>query len=524
MTHVLHLKAAPFEQIKRGVKTVELRLNDEKRRRIKVGDRMILLHTENPLCYLFAEVIALHRFDTFAELFETVDPRRCGFEEGEPLSMRAYYSEEREKAYGVLGIEFRLQNRAHFPSSPLADDAGKIIKAVLQAAMPDTAVQKALEHLPQTEGRLLLVAVGKAAWQMAYAAYGILGERIDGGIVITKHGYAGGAIGNLRIREAGHPVPDEDTYRATEEALCLTSNLTEKDRVLFLLSGGGSALFEKPLLPAEEMADITKQLLASGADITEINTIRKRLSAVKGGRFAEHIAPAGIFSVILSDVLGDAPDMIASGPAYPDSSTSETAVSVAKTYGLSLSARAGELLHIETPKTLTGIETHITGSVRVLCETAKTVCEELGYRTHVLTDRLCCEAREAGSLLGSVAKSHAGRGRQAFLLGGETVVKLTGSGLGGRNQELALASAKGLDGLQALVFSLGSDGTDGPTDAAGGIADGSTATRLREAGIDLAQVLSDNDAYHALQAVGGLLFTGPTGTNVNDLTVLLLDA
>ena len=202
-------------------------------------------------------------------------------------------------------------------------DAEELLRASLQAAMelPRTCVTESLGILPQTEGKLLLVAVGKAAWEMAQAAYEVFGDRIDGGIVITKHGHSRGPIGPLAIREAGHPVPDEHTYAATREALALTEGLTEQDMVLFCLSGGGSALFEQPLLPEEELADVTRQLLACGADIVEINTLRKRFSAVKGGRFASHCAPAKVFGVLLSDVLGDRADMIASGPAYPDAST-----------------------------------------------------------------------------------------------------------------------------------------------------------------------------------------------------------
>ena len=290
------------------------------------------------------------------------------------------------------------------------------------------------------------------------------------------------------------------------------------------MSGGGSALFEKPLLPAEELQAITQALLACGADIVEINTIRKRLSAVKGGRFARHCAPAQVFAVVLSDILGDPLDMIASGPAYPDSSSCAQALDIAKRYGLRLSERAWALLAQETPKTLENVETQITGSVRELCAAAAAACEALGYEPMILTDCLCCEAREAGSMLASIARTHARDGKNlAFLMGGETVVHLRGKGLGGRNQEIALSAALGIEGLSnALVFSVGSDGTDGPTDAAGGIADGETAQLMRQKGVDAVQSLNDNDAYHALDAVGGLLKTGATGTNVNDVTVLLL--
>ena len=247
----------------------------------------------------------------------------------------------------------------------------------------------------------------------------------------------------------------------------------------------------------------------------------KRLSAVKGGRFARHCAPAQVFAVVLSDILGDPLDMIASGPAYPDSSSCAQALDIAKRYGLRLSEWAWALLAQETPKTLENVETQITGSVRELCAAAAAACEALGYEPMILTDCLCCEAREAGSMLASIARTHARDGKNlAFLMGGETVVHLRGKGLGGRNQEIALSA--GLS--NALVFSVGSDGTDGPTDAAGGIADGETAQLMRQKGVDAVQSLNDNDAYHALDAVGGLIKTGATGTNVNDVSILLLRA
>lgn len=364
----------------------------------------------------------------------------------------------------------------------------------------------------------------KAAWQMAKAASDELGDKIRQGIVITKHGYSMGSIGNLRIREAGHPVPDGDSYSATREALDMVRGLTAEDTVLFLVSGGGSALFESPLIPENGLEDITRQLLACGADITEMNVIRKRLSDVKGGRFALHCAPARVLSVVLSDVLGDPLDMIASGPAYPDSSTPEQAMEIVKKYGLRLSEDALETLALPTPSKLENVQTQVTGSVSQLCRAAEETCRELGIQPIVLTDSLCCTARDAGSMLGSIARFHRNTDRPlAFLMGGETVVRLTGHGIGGRNQELALAAAPAIAGIPgAAVFSVGSDGTDGPTDAAGGYVDGATVPRLAELGICVDAVLRDNDSYHALQKTGGLIVTGPTGTNVNDLTVLLL--
>ena len=300
--------------------------------------------------------------------------------------------------------------------------------------------------------------------------------------------------------------------------------LQEEGSVLFLISGGGSALFESPLVPLAELEDITGQLLACGADIVEINTIRKRLSAVKGGRFALHCRPASVFSVVLSDIIGDPLDMIASGPAAPDSSTCAEALAIAQKYGLRLSDGALACLRTETPKTRPNAVSRVTGSVRALCDAAEQAAQALGYRCIRLTDCLNCEAREAGRFLAAVARTHASPSEPlAFLAGGETVVHLTGAGRGGRNQELALAAAEGLTGLtEAAVFSFGSDGSDGPTDAAGGFVDQDSFAALRAAGLDPADVLRRNDAYPALERIGGLIRTGPTGTNVNDLAMLLL--
>ena len=405
----------------------------------------------------------------------------------------------------------------------LRTDAEAIVRDAIAAVLPDEAVRRALADLTPGPGRLLLVAAGKAAWQMARAALDAL-PRVDGGVVVTKYDHVKGALPGVACYEAGHPVPDENSFAATRAALELTAGLHPGDTVLFLLSGGGSALFEQPLVPGEELQDITGQLLGCGADIVEMNTVRKRLSAVKGGRFAQHCAPAKVFQVVLSDILGDPLDMIASGPACPDTTTCADAQAVARKYGLTLSKDAKACLAQETPKTLSNVETRITGSVRALCAAAARACRARYYEPVLLTDHLDCEAREAGRFLADVLRTHAGGGRRlAFLAGGETVVHLTGRGLGGRNQELALAAAPGIAGLRAAVFSVGSDGTDGPTDAAGGYVDGETLAALDEKGLSVPAVLADNDAYHALQAVDGLLVTGPTGTNVNDVAVALVN-
>jgi len=407
-------------------------------------------------------------------------------------------------------------------NNELHQKAMDIINDSIESVKPDEAVRRALKAFAPKGGRVLLVAAGKAAWQMARAAVEALG-RVDGGVVVTKYDHVKGEIPGVKCYEAGHPVPDENSFAATERALELVHGLTEKDTVLFLLSGGGSALFEKPLISGAELQGITNQLLASGADIVEMNTIRKRLSAVKGGRFAQACAPAKVFSIVLSDILGDPLDMIASGPAVPDSSTCAQALAIAEKYHLNLSEQAKALLAQETPKVLDNVTTQITGSVRELCAAAAEACRELGYEPILLTDRLCCEAKEAGSFLGSIACTNAGQGKKlAFIAGGETVVHLTGKGQGGRNQELALAAAPALAGQDAAVFSVGSDGTDGPTDAAGGYVDGDTAAALAEKGWNVFDTLQNNDAYHALQAVEGLIITGATGTNVNDVVVALV--
>lgn len=411
----------------------------------------------------------------------------------------------------------------------LRQDANLIIKEAIAKVLPDESVKKVLkgaEFAPylKTTGKIYVVAVGKAAWKMAQAAGEVLGERLEKGIVLTKYQHIEGDIPGMQCLEAGHPVPDANSFAGTREILDMTSGLHREDTVLFLLSGGGSALFEDPLIQPEELEDITRQLLACGADIKEINAIRKRLSKVKGGRFAKHCEPAEVFSIVLSDVLGDPLDMIASGPASPDKSTSEEALKIIEKYQLQICRKTAELLKEETPKELKNARSVISGNVKALCDSAKETCEKLGYKPIMLTDQLSCEAREAGAFLAAIAKTYrTPEENLAFIAGGETVVHLKGTGKGGRNQELALSAAIGVEGIEnAAIFSIGSDGTDGPTDAADGYADGFTKAHLTEQGIDIYQELENNNAYEALEKSGGLIITGPTGTNVNDLTVLLI--
>lgn len=414
-------------------------------------------------------------------------------------------------------------------SKGLREDAGTMIKKVLEKVQPDAAVQAALEQ-KKLKGPLTLVAIGKAAWPMANAAWETLQNQIQAGIVITKYGHSRGPIGDFEIIEAGHPVVDESSLRGSRLALQMTSQLTSKDQVLLLISGGGSALFEEPEdgVALEDLMGITEQLLKSGADITEMNTVRKHLSKVKGGKFARHCLPARVYSVVLSDVLGDRLDVIASGPAYPDQSTGKEALEILKRYGIKTEPHIKKVIAKETPKDLDNVEANITGSVTRLCEAAEEVAGELGYKPYRLSTTLDIEAREAGQGFAALARkikagSSCFRTPCAIIAGGETIVRVKGSGKGGRNQELALAAARGMEGLEDLIFfSLGSDGTDGPTDAAGGMVDGKSARILAEQGCPVEVYLDNNDSYHGLKRCGGLIITGPTGTNVNDLMVLLV--
>ena len=417
--------------------------------------------------------------------------------------------------------------------SNLKQDMNEIIDSSIKAVLPEAAVKEALNDprflSRKNKGRVIVASIGKAAWRMAKAASDILGSEISGAVV-TKYEHSMGDIKGLEIFEAGHPVLDENTLKGTKALLEHVKNLTSDDTVLFLVSGGGSALFELPAegVTLDDMKDITSQLLACGADIVEINTIRKHLSSVKGGRFAELCKPAHVFMVVLSDVLGDRLDSIASGPAWNDDSTSEQALEIVKKYSLNVKPELMKILSTETPKTLDNVTAVITGSVTALCKAACEFAKSKGYNPLLLTTTMTCEAREAGSFMAAIAREVLTSGQPvkapcAIIAGGETVVHLTGKGMGGRNQEFALSAAVGISGLDNVVIaSLGSDGTDGPTDAAGGIVDGKTEAILKSKGINIPDVLKNNDAYNALKAADALLMTGPTGTNVNDVAMALI--
>ena len=401
-------------------------------------------------------------------------------------------------------------------------DAQRIIERSIADVMPDKGVRETLHKL-DFNGRVFIVAIGKAAWGMARISDEILGEKLYKGIIVTKYGHSQGDLGKFEIIESGHPTPDENSIIGAKRIIALMEEVSEHDTVLMLLSGGGSSLVELPVdgVTLDDIQDTTRQLLFSKADITEINTIRKKLSSVKGGKFSRYIGQAKAYAIILSDILGDNNAMIASGLTYTDASTAADAVSIVEKYGLKLRDCIYQALLNSTPYLDVNIENHVIGSVKELCLSAAKHAEALGYTSKILTTSLSCEAKEAGRWIASLARQDKER-PLALIAGGETVVEVVGTGLGGRNQEIALSAAMELKGMKdVLLFSIGSDGTDGPTEAAGGIVDGTTVLELEKLGIDCEKVLSENDSYHALKAVNGLVITGATGTNVNDVTVLL---
>ncbi len=406
----------------------------------------------------------------------------------------------------------------------IREDASAIIGKAIRKVLPGPAVKRALRELPPCDGRTVVIAVGKAAYRSAAAARDVLKDGIFRGLIVTKDGHAESGLPPLEILEAGHPVPDERCVRAAERAVSMVSGLNGRDRVIFLISGGASALFEKPAVPMDELIRITDDLLRSGADIREINTVRKHLSLVKGGRFARLSEPASVYGLVLSDVLGNDVSSVGSGPVSPDSTTGEEALSIVEKYGIRLSDDAVAAILQETPKVLRNAECRVIGDLSGMVDAAADAAAELGYEPMILTKCLDTEASAAGAFFGAIAKTYAGAEKSlALIAGGETVVHVKGNGKGGRNQEMALAAAPYLDGLRDVCFfSVGSDGTDGPTDAAGGIVTGETAAVLKNAGIDVVKALLENDSYEALKAVRSLIVTGPTGTNVNDLSVLLI--
>jgi hydroxypyruvate reductase/glycerate 2-kinase len=424
----------------------------------------------------------------------------------------------------------------------------KIFQTALQASAPGTAVRQQAELLRACyhDGgfqRLLMVGFGKAAPTMASVLVESLGDLVDTGLIITKYGHASMPIPDkIRVFEAGHPVPDTNGLHAAEEIIRLVQAADARTLVVTLISGGGSALLVAPQdgISLADKQQTTSLLLKAGADIGELNTVRKHLSRIKGGRLAEAAYPAKLVSLILSDVIGDRLDVIASGPTAPDPTTYHEALDVLARYRLGEEAPPPVmgLLHrgargdiTETPKAgsaiFEGVENLIVGSNRQALAAAAQSARELGFEVGILADDQTGEAREVGRQLARQALAAANGNRGKFplclLVGGETTVTVGGHGKGGRNMELALAFAMAIEGHPGItLLSAGTDGTDGPTDAAGAIADGATIARARERKIDPQTYLDDNNSYEFFTQAGGLLVTGPTGTNVMDIQIMIV--
>jgi len=432
------------------------------------------------------------------------------------------------------------------------EDLHEIARQALAAVAPEVCVKKAVRlkggrlivdgmayELPR-EGQLLVVGFGKASARMAAALERILGARIDVGLVVTADGYKV-PTGRVEVVEAAHPVPDARGFAAAQRIAELVSGARGGDLVIVLISGGGSALFTLPAegLSLQDLMRTSELLLRSGAKIQEMNAVRKHLSQVKGGELLRLAHPARVISLILSDVPGDPLDSIASGPTAPDHTTFQDAARILHRYGVwekvpeAVRARIGAGLRGEAPETpkpgdpvFARVRNVIVGSGRTAAEAALEAGTRLSFHGYSLTTTLEGEAREVGKVFSSLARELVRFGRPVvppalLVAAGETTVTVRGKGKGGRNQELALSAALGIEGLPGVaLLSLGTDGRDGPTDAAGGLVDGGTVARMRAAGVDPEGALAENDSYPALKAACDLLVTGPTGTNVADLVLL----
>ena len=435
--------------------------------------------------------------------------------------------------------------------SGLRHDARQIFSAGLMAADAAEAVSRHVRvfgEVVDIAGRsyplkkyrkIVVVGAGKGSAQMFRALADLLGDWLYGGIIIVKYGYSVPAS-NFAIIEAGHPIPDENGLRATEELIGLLRQTTSEDLILCLISGGGSALLSSPAdsVSFHDKQEMTRMLLRCGAPIREINTIRKHISKVKGGRLAGVAYPSALISLILSDVVGDSVATIASGPTAPDLSTFSECQFILDKYDLrkkiphsiaTLIEKGSEGEIEETPKPddpiFDNVLNVIVGDNWLAVSAAKQQAEILGYSVTVLEDLAEGEAVDIAMDHAAIAKRIHGNAPlpACIISGGEATVTLRGDGLGGRNQEFALAAAIEIDGLTGVVaLSGGTDGTDGPTDAAGGIVDGGTVRRGQDQGLDAREYLARNDSYRFLRATGDLLVTGPTFTNVMDLRLILL--
>jgi len=436
----------------------------------------------------------------------------------------------------------------------LRADARKIFAAGVKSADPFEAVKRHVEVTDgalgvdgrsydlATIGNIFVIGCGKAAAQMARALEEIIGARITSGVVVVKYGH-GVSLNKIKVVEAGHPVPDQAGLAGARQVIELVSRAGAADLIVFVISGGGSALLPMPAagLTLETKQQITQALLASGAAIQEVNALRKHLSRLKGGRLAELTYPANTVSLILSDVVGDRLEAIASGPTVGDSTTFADCLEIVRRYGLgrkipptvlNLLERGARGEAAETPKPSAAlfqkVQNVVVGSNRMALAAAQKNAAALGYHTQVLSNTIEGESRTVASSHCARIKEMARREQPAgqplcLISGGETTVTLRGDGLGGRNQEFALAAAIEIAELNnVVVLSAGTDGTDGPTDAAGAIVDGTTVQRGRAQGLNAHEFLARNDSYHFLQATGDLLITGPTLTNVMDLQVVLI--
>lgn len=440
------------------------------------------------------------------------------------------------------------------PVSQLRGHAREIFVAGVQGAEPLAAIQRFVRvsgdclHVADVIydlgefHHLYVVGAGKAAARMGVALEELLGDKISDGVAVVKYGHAL-PLTRIRVIEAGHPVPDEAGLGGARQIMALCEAAGAGDLIVFLISGGGSALLPAPAdrLSLEDKQRTTQALLASGATIAEVNAVRKHISRIKGGRLARSAAPATVASLVISDVVGDSLEDIASGPTVPDRSTYSDCLRIMQRYGLQEKIPSAVMDRLtwgakggiaETPKpddpVFRNVRNFIVGSNRTAMAAAERHAEALGYHTSILSDAVEGESREVAAahaqfLKGMQKRLDPGRKPTCVLAGGETTVTVRGGGLGGRNQEYAVAAAREIDGLEGIVaLSAGTDGTDGPTDAAGGIVDGSTIARGKGKGLDADEFLRRNDSYHFLDATGDLLRTGPTLTNVMDLQVWLV--
>lgn len=402
----------------------------------------------------------------------------------------------------------------------------RILQAALEAAEPAAAVRRALAARPLEAGqRTCALAVGKAALPMLEGLMELI--PLQDALAIPKH-LPTGAAPSFRVVLGGHPVPDERSLRAGEAALEFVGRLGPTDRLICLISGGGSALMTAPYVPLAELQRLTASLLASGARIDEINVLRRRLDALKGGGLARAAGGSQILSLILSDVVGSALEAVASGPTAPDPTSLEDARRILQKYGLEQEFPGLYPAMRETLKPgdrlFARVENHIIASGDMAVRAALTEAQASGFETELLTDALQGEARQVGRELASRLRRRALNGPRPFCMaaGGETTVTLRGHGRGGRNQETALAALPLLDGLEGVLFlSLATDGEDGPTDAAGAVVTGQSLRRARALGLDPDRALAENDSYTFFEALGDLIKTGPTGTNVNDLVLMV---